>query len=53
MKNTEDLAMLIRKAYNLIDDAPTTDIDVFYSQVKQAQAFIAEALDLADWMAGN
>ena len=48
MQTNEKLAKLIRQAYNTIDDAPTNDIDIFYSQVKQAQAIIAEALDLVD-----
>lgn len=40
------LNQLLKEAYDLINDAPTNDIDLFYCSVKQAQMLIAEALDL-------
>lgn len=44
----EQIAQMLRKAYTLIQDADTTDIDAFYLAVEEAQGYIAEALDLTD-----
>ena len=47
----EQIAKLLRQAYNTIREADTSDIDAFYLAVEEAQGFIAEALDLAEeWM---
>ena len=43
-----DIASLLRQAYNLIVEADTTSIDAYYLAVEEAQGFIAEALDLCD-----
>jgi hypothetical protein len=43
-----DIASLLRQAYNLIAEADTTSIDAYYLAVEEAQGFIAEALDIAD-----
>jgi len=47
-KMNEEIAKLLRQAYNLILNADKTDIDAFYLSVEEAQGFVAEALDLAD-----
>lgn len=44
----EQIAKLLRQAYNTIQQADTSDIDAFYLAVEEAQGFIAEALDLAE-----
>ena len=44
----EQIAKLLRQAYNAIQEADTSDIDAFYLAVEEAQGFIAEALDLAE-----
>lgn len=44
----EQIAKLLRQAYNTIREADTSDIDAFYLAVEEAQGFIAEALDKAD-----
>ena len=44
----EQIAGLLRQAYNLILEANTADIDAFYLAVEEAQGFLAEALDLVD-----
>lgn len=44
----EQIAKLLRQAYNRIQEADTSDIDAFYWAVEEAQGFIAEALDLAE-----
>jgi hypothetical protein len=43
-----NLASLLRQAYELLRDADTTSIDAYYLAVEEAQGFIAEALDIAD-----
>ena len=43
-----EIASLLRQAYNLITEADTTSIDAYYLAVEEAQGFIAEALDIAD-----
>ena len=43
-----EIASLLRQAYNLISEADTTSIDAYYLAVEEAQGFIAEALDLCD-----
>jgi hypothetical protein len=43
-----DIASLLRQAYELIRDADTTSIDAYYLAVEEAQGLIAEALDIAD-----
>ncbi len=44
----ENIAQKLRKAYDLLLNADTSDIDAFYLAVEEAQGYIAEALDLAD-----
>lgn len=44
----ETLAQKLRKAYELIANADTTDIGAYYLSVQEAQGFIAEALDMVD-----
>lgn len=44
----ETVAQKLRKAYELIANANTTDIDAYYLSVEEAQGFIAEALDILD-----
>jgi hypothetical protein len=44
----ESIAQKLRRAYDLIANADTADIDAFYLSVQEAQGFIAEALDIAD-----
>jgi len=44
----EHIAQKLRKAYNLLADADTNDIDKFYLSVEEAHGFIAEALDMVD-----
>jgi hypothetical protein len=44
----ENIAQKLRKAYDLLLNADTTDIDAYYLAVEEAQGYIAEALDLAD-----
>lgn len=44
----EQIAKLLRQAYNILQEADTSNIDAFYLAVEEAQGFIAEALDLAD-----
>jgi hypothetical protein len=44
----ESLAQKLRKAYDLIATADTSDIDAYYLAVEEAQGYIAEALDMAD-----
>jgi hypothetical protein len=47
-KQMEALAQKLRKAYDLIANADTSDIDAFYLAVEEAHGFIAEALDMVD-----
>jgi hypothetical protein len=44
----ENIAQKLRKAYDLLLNADTTDIDAYYLAVEEAQGYIAEALDIAD-----
>ena len=44
----ENIAQKLRKAYDLLLNADTTDIDAYYLAVEEAQGYIAEALDLVD-----
>lgn len=44
----EILAQKLRKAYTLIAEADTTDIDAYCLAVEEAHGFIAEALDIVD-----
>lgn len=43
-----NIASLLRQAYELMRDADTTSIDAYYLAVEEAQGFIAEALDLVE-----
>ena len=45
---TEQIAQKLRKAYELILNADTTDIDAYCLAVEEAHGYIAEALDLVD-----
>jgi hypothetical protein len=53
MQTIEQLAKLLRQAYNAIGDADTSDIHSYYLAVEEAQGFIAEALDIADCYADD
>ena len=44
----ENIAQKLRKAYDLIANADTTDIDAFYLAVEEAHGYLAEALDMAE-----
>lgn len=44
----ETIAQKLRKAYDLIANADTSDIDAYYLAVEEAHGYIAEALDLVD-----
>ena len=44
----ETIAQNLRRAYDLIANADTTDIDAYYLAVEEAHGYIAEALDMAD-----
>jgi hypothetical protein len=44
----ENIAQKLRKAYDLLLNADTTDIDAYYLAVEEAHGFIAEALDMVD-----
>ena len=44
----ENIAQKLRKAYDLLLNADTTDIDAYYLAVEEAQGYIAEALDIVD-----
>lgn len=44
----ENIAQKLRKAYDLLLNADTTDIDAYYLAVEEAQGYVAEALDMCD-----
>lgn len=42
------IADCLRKSYECIQKADTSNIDAYYLAIQEAQGYIAEALDIAD-----